>query len=323
VNTIDRVKHALLTIQRASWEQGVTAQAFLELGDTETVILLAHDAIVRQLEDGRLAGWGSWDAVTDPAANGEAVLFAARATGNPWYQQAADRMLDYLLHKAPRTESGVIHHILSKPQVWIDAMHMAPPFLAAAGHPAEAVKQITGMRDLLWDSEKQLYSHIWDDGQKTFARKAFWGVGNGWTAAGIVMVLGALPDSMDDEKKRLIGYLSEVLDGCLRYQRDDGLFHNVVDDPNSFVEVNLGQMLAYSIYTAVRNGWINTSYLPAADKARAAAHTKVDEYGFVQDVCGSPDFDHPGTAAEGQAFFLRMEAAYQKLNDATDAPCSA
>jgi rhamnogalacturonyl hydrolase YesR len=252
--------------------------------------------------------------VTDPAANGEAVLFAARITQNPWYQQAADRMLDYLLHKAPRTDQGVLHHILSKPQVWIDAMHMAPPFLAVAGHPGEAVKQIAGMRALLWDADKQLYSHIWDDGEKAFARKAFWGVGNGWTAAGIVMVLGALPETMSDEKNRLIGYLCEVLDGCLTYQRDDGLFHNVVDDPNTFIEVNLGQMLAYSIYTAVRMGWIDSSYLPAADRARVAAHGKVDERGFVQDICGSPDFDHPGTAAEGQAFFLRMEAAYKKLH---------
>lgn len=307
---IERVKQALLAMQRASWEQGVAAQAFLEMGDTENVILLAHDAVVRQLDDGRLAGWGSWDAVTDPAANGEAVLFAARITQDPWYQQAADRMLDYLLHKAPRTEQGVLHHIVSKPQVWIDAMHMAPPFLAAAGHPGEAMKQIAGMRDLLWNSEKRLYSHIWDDGEKTFAREAFWGVGNGWTAAGITMVLG----SMADEKQQLIGYLREVIDGCLVYQREDGLFHNVVDDPNSFIEVNLGQMLAYSIYTGARMGWLDSSYLPAADRARQAAHAKVDRHGFVQDICGSPDFDHPGTAAEGQAFFLRMEAAYQKLN---------
>jgi hypothetical protein len=35
----------------------------------------------------------------------------------------------------------------------------------------------------------------------------------------------------------------------------------------------------------------------------------VDQYGFVQGVCGAPTFDHAGVAAEGQAFFLMMEAA--------------
>jgi hypothetical protein len=42
---------------------------------------------------------------------------------------------------------------------------------------------------------------------------------------------------------------------------------------------------------------------------RAAARAKVDQFGFVQGVCGAPDFDHAGVAAEGQAFFLMMEVA--------------
>ena len=36
---------------------------------------------------------------------------------------------------------------------------------------------------------------------------------------------------------------------------------------------------------------------------------KVDAHGLVQGVCGAPRFDRPGTAPEGQAFFLLMEAA--------------
>lgn len=38
---------------------------------------------------------------------------------------------------------------------------------------------------------------------------------------------------------------------------------------------------------------------------------KVDEFGSVQDVCGAPNFESAGTAVEGQAFFLLMEAAVQ------------
>jgi hypothetical protein len=42
---------------------------------------------------------------------------------------------------------------------------------------------------------------------------------------------------------------------------------------------------------------------------RSAARAKVDQYGYVQGVCGAPHFNAPGRATEGQAFFLRMEAA--------------
>ncbi|MGE5812743.1 MAG: glycoside hydrolase family 88 protein, partial [Ignavibacteria bacterium] len=95
---------------------------------------------------------------------------------------------------------------------------------------------------------------------------------------------------------------------------EDGLFHNIIDNPNSFIETNLSQMLAYSIYKGIKGGWIDGRYKENADKMRVAAHKKVDELGLVQGVCGSPEFDHPGTAAEGQAFFILMETAYNKLS---------
>jgi len=314
-STVQKVKQALLTMQRAAWEQGVAAQAFLEWGDSDIVVLMAHDAVVRQFEDGRLAMLGTDHAVTDPAANGEPLLYAAQITQNPMYRDAAQRMLDYLLHHAPKTARGVLHHITNQPQVWIDSMYMAPPFLAVAGQPREAVRQIDGMRDLLWDREKRLFSHIWDDGQQQFARKDHWGVGNGWAAAGMTRVIRALPEEMAEERARLIGYVREVLDGCLVYQRPDGLFHDIVDDPESFIETNLAQMLAYTIYRGIQEGWLEASYREAADRMRSAARAKVDEYGLVQDVCGSPTFLLPGTASEGQAFFLLMEIAWKESRD--------
>jgi unsaturated rhamnogalacturonyl hydrolase len=311
---IQKVKRALLAMQRAAWEQGVAAQAFLEWGDTQQVVLMAHDAIARQRADGRLAMLGSDHAVTDPEANGEPLLAAARATQDPVYHDAARLMLDYLMRHAPRTNRGVLHHITDAPQVWIDSMYMAPPFLAVAGEPREAVRQIDGMRELLWNPEKQLFSHIWDDGQQQLARKAFWGVGNGWAAAGMTRVIHALPDNMIRERDRLIEYVREVIDGCLAYQQVDGLFHDVVDDPATFVETNLAQMLAYTIYRGIQRRWLDSRYRAAADRMRLAAHAKVDDDGLVRDVCGSPLFDHPGVASEGQAFFVLMEAAQRALS---------
>lgn len=315
---IERVKRAMLAMQRASWEQGVAAQALLELGETDLVVLMAKEAIVRQDQQGRLAVVGHDGGVVDPAASGEAVLAAARITGDPQLQEGVERMAAYLLHDAPRTNDGILYHILSGPEVWSDATYMAPPFLAVAGYPAEAIKQINGFRDRLWDPQKKLFSHRWDEAKQAFVRRDFWGVGNGWCAAGMARVLRSLPVSMEREKQQLARYVQEVIDGCLACQRQDGLFHDVVDDPSTFVETNLAQMLAYSIYHGVHEGWLERSYLPAADRMRAAAHGKVDEFGLVQGVCGSPRFDRPGTATEGQAFFLLMEAAHRLREPITE-----
>jgi unsaturated rhamnogalacturonyl hydrolase len=304
-----KVKRAMLSMQRASWEQGVAAQALLEAGDLDLVVLMAKEAALRQAEDGRLADLASSDNVTDPAANGEAVLKAAQLTGDTRLTEAANRMRDYLMTEAPRTADGTLLHLKSVRQVWVDSLYMAPPFLAIAGHPAEAVRQIEGFRRLLWNPEKRLFSHIWDDGKKDFMRRAFWGVGNGWAAAGMTRVLRALPARLADEKARLVGYVREVVDGCLAHQREDGLFHDVVDDPSTFVETNLAQMLAYTIYRGMTGGWLEARYRSVAERLRRAVQAKVDRFGLVQGVCGSPLFDRPGTATEGQAFFLLMEAA--------------
>jgi unsaturated rhamnogalacturonyl hydrolase len=307
---IERVKSAMLAMQRYSWEQGVAAQALLEMGDEELVIQMAKEAVLRQRADGRLATVGVDYGVTDPACVGEAVLYAAKVTGDLELKKAADKMLNYLLNKAPKTKDGILHHRTDVPQVWIDSMYMAPPFLAAAGRSDEAVKQIEGFRKYLFDAEKKLYSHMWDEKKNDFARKDFWGVGNGWTAAGITRVIIALPAEMAEEKRTLISYVTELIDSCLVYMRPDGLFHDVIDNPDTFVETNLGQMLAYSIYRGLQHGWLDGSYRKHADKMRNAVIKKVDKFGLVQDVCGSPTFDRAGTATEGQAFFLLMETAY-------------
>jgi len=310
---IQKAIYAMLSTQRRSWEQGVAAQALLELGEFELVYLLAEEAVLRQDKLGRLANVASDEVVTDPASNGEPVMKMAVMYSNESFREASTKMLDYLLHKAPRTSDGIIHHITYAPQLWIDSMYMCPPFLAEAGEYDEALRQVEGLRKYLWDDRKKLFSHIWDEKKKTFERKAFWGVGNGWALAGMTRVAHALPESRMKDKEQLHGYIRECIDGCLTYLREDGLFHNIVDEPESFVETNLSQMAAYTIFRGLERGWLPASYLEAAVKMRKAAQGKMDSFGMVRGVCGSPEFDHPGAATEGQAFYILMEAARNDL----------
>ena len=310
---LEKVKQAMFSMQRATWEQGVAMQAMLELGEKDMVVLMAKEAILRQSGDGRLAMLGEEFALSDAASPGEAVLWAAKATGDQKLMDGFNKMLDYLLHKAPRDKAGNVYHFTNVPQIWSDMIYMLPPFLAIAGKYDEAVKQIEGPHSYLWNTDKKLLSHMWDCEKRDFIRKDCWGVGNGWSAAGITRVIKALPANMQTEKQKLIGYVREIIDGCLAHIRPDGLFHNIIDDPKSFVETNLAQMLAYSIFKGVTGGWIDKSYLEKADKMRASVYSKVDKLGLVQGVCGSPEFDHPGTATEGQAFFILMEVARNEL----------
>lgn len=303
---LDKAKLALLAMQRHSWEQGVAMQAFLEQGDMGVVTAMAKEAAYRSMPDGRTASIGVFDAVTDPCSVGEALIVAAEKTSDASLKAGLEKLLHWALELAPRNAQGVCYHLMDKPQFWVDSIYMLPPFLAAAGHKDEAMLQFNGYYHALHDPDSGLMAHMWDDDAQTFIRAAHWGVGNGWALAGMARLITLIPE----KREELAEKAQALLDSLMPYLRPDGLFHDVVDDPSTFVETNLPQMAAYTIYRGIREGWLALPYAGYADKMRNAALAKVDRYGLVQNVCGAPTFNKPGVAPEGQAFFLLMDVAY-------------
>ena len=309
---IQKAIAAAMAMQRRDWEQGILAQALLEAGDRERVIQLTRAAMVQSTPDGRLGVVVS-GGPTDPAMGGAAYAKAAEWTGDQQILHAVDKLLEWIRHKAPRNPAGILYHVFDAPEMWSDGFNCAPPFLAAKGYYDEALKQIDGFRERLWNPQKQLLSHIWDDGTQQFKDASFWGGGNGWAAAGLARVIRSLPGNRQKERDHLADFARQIIDGCLAHQRTDGLFHNIVDKPGSFVETNLAQMLAFSTFEGIHSGWLPESYRTHADCMLAAARTKMDTDGFIRGACGAPEFDQPGVSTEAQAFCILMEASGSKL----------
>lgn len=326
----ERVMHAMLAVQRHPWEQGVCAQALLECREKGLVVAMAHEAVTRQLPDGRLAAPNPTPAVTDPASNGEAVLRAWKITGDETYLQACRRMLNYLLEKAPRTDDGVILHNevsfyegYSARQLWVDSVYMAPPFLAATGMIDEAVRQIEGYFRYLRDPETGLLRHIYDEGTKRFVRPHLWATGNGWALMGLARVIAEadrrlLHESeeirvrMHGHRKKLIALARPLIDAMLKYRLADGRFRDILDDESSFPEGTAAMMLAATIYRGVCDDWLDGKYLQYADLIRKTMEAYVDDYGIIHEVCGCPDFVKTGTSAESMAAYLMMHAHWRR-----------
>lgn len=300
-----------MAMQRRDWEQGILAQAMLQAEEREKVILLTKAAIVQRTPDGRL-GVVISGSPTDPAMGGEAYARAAQWTGDAQIQNAVDGLLEWIRHKAPRSADGILYHVFDAPEMWSDGFNCAPPFLASMGYVDEAMVQIEGYRKRLWNTQKKLLAHIWDDGKQQMKDPNFWGGGNGWAAAGLARVIRMLPVDRRKDRESLADFGHQIIDGCLKYQRTDGLFHNVVDQPATFVETNLAQTLAFAVYEGVADGWLPSNYREHANRMRSAARKKMDDHGYVHGVCGAPDFDCPGNSTEGQSFCILMEAAGQK-----------
>ena len=310
---IAKAIRAAMSMQRRDWEQGILAQAMLQAGEREYAILLTKAAIVQQTPDGRMAVVVS-GGPTDPSMGGVAYNKAAEWTADAQIREAVERLLDWIRTKAPRNAAGILYHVFGAREMWSDGLNCAPPFLAAMGFCDEALKQIDGYRERLWNPEKKLLAHIWDDEKQEFKDGNFWGGGNGWAAAGLARTIRCLPSDRNNDRDRLAEFCREIVDGCLAHRRADGLFHDVVDQPATFVETNLAQMLAYAVFDGVSQGWLSQSYLKRAQELRAAARGKMDAFGFVQGVCGAPNFDRPGTSTEAQAFCILMETAGSKAD---------
>jgi rhamnogalacturonyl hydrolase YesR len=317
MTTCQKVKNAMLAVQRYPWEQGVCAQALLESADTAAFIAMAHDAVLRQAPDGRLAVTGENIAVTDPAANGEAVWRAYEHTGDELYKHAAENLLKYYSRKAPRTLQGLVCHNdisfaegYSPQQIWADSCYMLPPFLAVMGEWGEAQKQLDGYLCCLSDPKTGLLFHIYDAGTGRFVRKKLWATGNAWALLGIGRMISL--SKCEKIRGKYIKTGTELLNSMLKYQCKFGLFFDILDDTNSFEEGTSAMMTAAFIYRGIAENWLNRKYITNADLVYDNIHggessCKIDKYGIIRGVCGCPHFNSLGTSAEAQAAYIMME----------------
>lgn len=303
-----RVLTALLAMQRQSWEQGVASHALIDLGLLDEAVLLAHDAVVRQSPTGKL---GEVDdiGIVNGGACGEAVHLAAEGRPDDGYREALDRQLEWLLRAAPRAADGVLFHIEGTREVWVDSVYMVVPLLYLVGEPAAARLQFEGHRDRLFDEAAGLWSWRWSEDEQRVTHPMHWGTGNGWVIAGIARAWRSGGEHDPWFAKFGPAHARVVIDACLRAEQAAHGFHDVLDDPSTFEEGDVRQMLAYGVLAGVADGWLPDSYLSTGQRLVAEARTEVDDAGLVTGVCGAPRFDRRGTSPEAQAMFLLATAA--------------
>lgn len=319
---MNRVINAMLGMQRYPWEQGVCAQALYEAGYDELWIPMAYEAVLRSAPDGRLAMVAGGPAVSDPAAAGEVCLRAYERTKDAFFMDGARGMLDYLLDSAPRTRDGIICHNevsfsegFSAYQLWIDGLYMVSPFLAVMGELDEAMTQIRGYIRHLYDPDSGLFWHIKDTEQDRFVRQVHWATGNGWALMGLARVIEeADRRERSDISDELKAFLIKLLDKVLEYRISDGRFHDILDDPESFVDGTSAMMMAAAVYRGMIHGYISDTYREYADRAVDTVSDKIDAYGLVREVSGCPHFVSEGTSAEAQAAYI-MAVSWRERNE--------
>jgi unsaturated rhamnogalacturonyl hydrolase len=202
-----------------------------------------------------------------------------------------DRSSDYIMHKQLRLADGTLARIdPHKNTLWADDMFMSIPFLARMGKMTgdkkyydDAIKQVMNFTKYLYDPNTGLYWHCYYTDQQTNG-VAHWGRCNGWIAMAQVELLKNLPAN-HPKRAELIALLQRQILGFSRYQDNNGLWHQLLDKPDSYLETSCTAMFTYTIATAVNEGWINERYITIARDAWKALQTHVTPDGQLQDVC--------------------------------------
>ena len=113
----------------------------------------------------------------------------------------------------------------------------------------------------------------------------FWGRGNGWMAAGMSELLSSLPQDNPNKPSILASY-KKMMASLKKYQREDGLWGQLIDKPESWVETSGSAMFTYALITGVRNGWLDAKeYTPIARKAWIALVGYINKEGDIANVC--------------------------------------
>jgi len=114
----------------------------------------------------------------------------------------------------------------------------------------------------------------------------YWGRGNGWGAAAMGELLSVLPED-HIYYDRLVTAYRKMMVGLLGCQGSDGMWHQLLDNHESFAEPSCTGMFLFSMITGIDLGILPyENYIDAVEKGWNALSTNfVNEKGEVIDVC--------------------------------------
>jgi unsaturated rhamnogalacturonyl hydrolase len=207
------------------------------------------------------------------------------------YMEYLQRVGDYIINKQVKFPDGTLaRNGPRKMTLWADDLYMSVPFLARMGKLTGdskyfdfAIQQVENFNRYIYDSTTGLFFHTFfnDENMNGVAR---WGRCNGWVAVAQAELLNNLPAN-HPKRAMLIKLLLRQIVGFSRYQDNSGMWHQLLDKPDSYLESSVTAMFVYTVAKAVNEGWINKRFLNIAQNGWEGLSKKVTDDGQVQDIC--------------------------------------
>jgi len=196
---------------------------------------------------------------------------------------------DWVANKQFRLKDGTLAR--QRPQavsLWADDMYMGVPALAELGRMSgkrayfdDAVKNVLQMSGYMFNKQNSLYTHGWNANNPD-APRFYWARANGWAVMAMSDLLDVLPKNHPGYPK-VLAQLRLTLKGVAEQQSGNGLWHNMIDRHDSFLETSASAMFTYGIAHAINQGWISpTTWGSIAQAGWIGLSTQINAKGQVE-----------------------------------------
>ncbi len=208
------------------------------------------------------------------------------------WQRYVERAADYLATRQSRLPDGTLARGFPRRwTVWADDLFMSVPFLlhlyGRTGEPRwldDAKRQVIGFHRYLFDQRAGLMYHTWYSDSARHG-VAFWGRANGWALMAEVELLDRLFPN-DRSRDTLLALFRRHVAGLARYQdRATGLWHQLLDKPDSYLETSASAMFTYAIAHGVRQQYLAPGYAAVARRGWQGVMTRIRADGQIEGTC--------------------------------------
>jgi unsaturated rhamnogalacturonyl hydrolase len=147
---------------------------------------------------------------------------------------------------------------------------------------------------------------------------ALWTRGNSWVVIGAPIIIETL-GGLAEVPKEIFDRYRKLVDGILKYQADNGMWHTVMTRPDFYQETSGSAGVAGGIMKAVRLNILDSAHRANALKTMEAVISMVNPEGAVEGVSGGtpimPTVDAYGKLTRyptlyGQGLTLLMLSEY-------------
>lgn len=251
-------------------------------------------------EDGTIKKYKLTDYSLDRINSGKMLFRIYEQTKNDKYKKALDLLRSQFEGQPRNADGGFWHKKVYPNQMWLDGLYMGTPFLAEYAYRnnepqayQEVIDQIKIVARHTYDSANGLFRHAcdvskrekWAD-KETGQSQHCWGRALGWYMMAIVDDLDFIPQH-EPGRDTVLVILNHIAETLKKYQSPEGLWYQVMDksgEPGNYLESSCSAMFVYSLFKAVRKGYIPSSYFAVARKGYEGIlneFIKVDDNGLV------------------------------------------